>query len=74
MFPGLLVIVIINVEYCDENRDLVHMPLRTAVKHIKIKIKIASTVKSLSGQMTYFLCCIDDFTINNISVSFSNLE
>ena len=58
------------MEYCEENKDLVHMPLRIAVKHIQI----SSIVKSLSGQMTYFLCCIDDFTINNISVSFSNLE
>ena len=34
LFPGLLVIIIINVEYCDENKDLVHIPLRIAVKHI----------------------------------------
>ena len=47
-----------------------HVPLRIAVKHILI----ASVVKSLSGQMTYFLCCIDDFTIKTRSVSFSKLE
>ena len=49
-FLGLLVIIIINVEYCDENKDLAHMPLRIAAKDTQI----ASIVKSSSGQMTFF--------------------
>ena len=49
LFPGLPAIIIINVANCDENTDLVHMPLRIPVKHIKI----ASIVKSLSGQVRF---------------------